>query len=153
MIKSTISRVLAGLLLVPMFAFVGATAVSPVTYAEVGDDCTTDTLDLVSGSNCAQGNGQGNNLMGVFRTVVNILLFLVGAVAVIMLVIGGLRYVTSNGDQNAVTGAKNTIMYAIIGIVVAFLAYAAVGFVTSQLQAGTSDDSKVETSAVVAPLV
>jgi TRAP-type C4-dicarboxylate transport system permease small subunit len=58
-----------------------------------------------------------------------------------MLVIGGLRYVTSNGDQNAVTGAKNTIMYAIIGIIVAFLAYAAVNFVITQLQQGTDSTS------------
>jgi hypothetical protein len=46
--------------------------------------------------------------------------------------------VTSNGDQNAVTGAKNTIMYAIIGIVVAFLAYAAVNFVIEQLGKGNT---------------
>ena len=61
-------------------------------------------------------------------------MFLVGAVAVIMLIVGGFRYVTSNGDQNSVTTAKNTIMYALIGIIVAFLAYAAVNFVTSQLE-------------------
>ena len=81
------------------------------------------------GSNC-----DNSGLTSLFRTVVNILLFLVGSLAVIMLVIGGLRYVTSNGDQNAVTSAKNTILYAIIGIVVAFLAYAAVNFVITQLQ-------------------
>jgi len=89
---------------------------------------------LTDGSKCAKGNGQGENLNNVFKTVANIMLFIVGAVAVIMLIIGGLRYVTSNGDQNAVTGAKNTILYAIIGIVVAFLAFAAVNFVTDQLQ-------------------
>ncbi len=89
---------------------------------------------LSDGSACAKGNGQGDNLNDIFKTVANILLFVVGAVAVIMLIIGGLRYVTSNGDQNAVTGAKNTIMYALIGIVVAFLAFAAVNFVTSQLE-------------------
>jgi ABC-type Fe3+ transport system permease subunit len=82
-----------------------------------------------------QADGCDNSgLTSLFRTVVNILLFLVGSLAVIMLVIGGLRYVTSNGDQNAVTSAKNTILYAIIGIVVAFLAYAAVNFVITQLQ-------------------
>jgi hypothetical protein len=96
---------------------------------------------LQNGANCAAGSGQAAKIDGdggIFKTVVNILLFIVGAVAVIMLVIGGLRYVTSNGDQNAVTGAKNTIMYAIIGIVVAFLAYAAVNFVVSQLSTGTT---------------
>ncbi len=79
------------------------------------------------------GKEINSGLTGIFSTVVNILLFLVGAVAVIMLVIGGFRYVTSNGDQNAVSGAKNTILYAIIGIVVAFMAYAAVNFIVSNL--------------------
>ena len=118
--------------LVTLFSF----AAVPVAVKAVEPQCDiTDT-----GAACAKGTGTASNLAGqggIFQTVVNILLFLVGAVAVIMLVIGGLRYVTSNGDQNAVTGAKNTIMYAIIGIIVAFLAYAAVGFVISQLQQGT----------------
>lgn len=74
--------------------------------------------------------GEGNS---IFRTITNILLFLVGAISVIMLVIGGIRYVVSGGDQQAVTNAKNTILYAIVGIVVAFLAFAAVNFVTEQL--------------------
>lgn len=50
-----------------------------------------------------------------------------------MLIIGGIRYVLSQGDQSAVTSAKNTILYAIIGIVVAMLAYGAVRFITEQL--------------------
>ncbi|PSO43827.1 hypothetical protein BRC21_02340 [Candidatus Saccharibacteria bacterium SW_7_54_9] len=70
---------------------------------------------------------------GVFETVANILLLVTGAVAVIMLIIGGFRYVVSGGDSNAVQGAKDTILYAIIGIVVAFLAFAAINFVTEQL--------------------
>ncbi len=77
---------------------------------------------------------------GVFETVANILLLVVGAVAVIMLIIGGFRYVVSGGDSTAVEGAKNTILYAIIGIVVAFLAFAAINFLTNQLteQSGVS---------------
>jgi hypothetical protein len=53
--------------------------------------------------------------------VINILLFVIGAVAVIMIIIGGIRYVTSNGDQAQVKGAKDTIMYSVIGLVVAIL--------------------------------
>lgn len=83
--------------------------------------------------NNAAGCGNGGALGNIFATVANIILFLVGAVAVIMLIIGGFRYVTSNGDANAISGAKNTILYAIIGIVVAFLAYAAVNFVVTSL--------------------
>lgn len=82
------------------------------------------------------GNGDDVSLFGengIFDRVTSIMLFLVGAVSVIMLIVGGIRYVVSGGDQNAVQGAKNTIMYAIIGIVVAFLAFAAVSFVTGNL--------------------
>ena len=66
---------------------------------------------------------------GVFENVANALLFIVGATSVVMLIVGGVRYVASTGDQNAVQGAKNTIIHSIIGIVVAFLAFAAVKWV------------------------
>lgn len=86
------------------------------------------------GADTAQGDETATDLPDVFRLIVNIILFLVGAVAVIMLVIGGFKYVVSGGDTNAVESAKNTILYAVIGIVVAFLAYAAVNFVLSGLE-------------------
>lgn len=62
-------------------------------------------------------------------SITNVLLFFVGSIAVIMIVLGGLRYVVSNGDPRAVVAAKNTIMYAIVGIVVAIVAFALVNFV------------------------
>ncbi len=73
----------------------------------------------------------------LFETVVNLLLFLVGAISVIMLIIGGIRYILSAGDQQKVTDAKNTIMYAVIGIVLAVLAWAIVNFLLSWLYTGT----------------
>jgi hypothetical protein len=62
-------------------------------------------------------------------TIVNILLFLVGTVSVLSIIIGGIFYVTSSGDSSNVTKAKNTIFYAIIGLVVSLLAYAIVNWV------------------------
>lgn len=119
---------------------VSATALADTTCTiESGNNTQVSSSNPLSdGSKCAKGSGQGENLNDIFKTVANVLLFVVGAVAVIMLIIGGLRYVTSNGDQNAVTGAKNTIMYALIGVVVAFLAFAAVNFVTAQLEAANT---------------
>ena len=61
--------------------------------------------------------------------VVNIFLYFVGAVAVIVVIWGGILYTTSSGDSSKVTTAKNTIMYAVIGLVVAIFAYAIVNFV------------------------
>src|SRR4051812_33519583 len=71
--------------------------------------------------------GTNTTLFGpdsIFTTIVNVLLYLIGAISVIMLIIGGVRYTISAGDSGNVTAAKNTIMYAIIGLVIAFLAYA-----------------------------
>lgn len=70
---------------------------------------------------------------GIFERVVNVLLFLVGAISVIMLIVGGIRYIVSAGDQNQVTSAKNTILYAIIGIIVAVLAWGIVNFLLGWL--------------------
>lgn len=80
---------------------------------------------------CTNGRA-GGTLDGFMKNIVNVLLFVIGAVAVIMIVIGGLRYVMSNGESSAITGAKNTILYAVIGLVVALLAYAIVNFVLGQ---------------------
>lgn len=120
-----------------------ALVVSRANVAQAGDaDAGTDvdlTTGIEGGSQTAAGTTQeGTTLFGdggIFSTITNILLFLVGAISVIMLVIGGIRYVVSGGDQQAVTNAKNTILYAIVGIVVAFLAFAAVQFVSNQLEA------------------
>ncbi len=78
------------------------------------------------------GGGSEKSLGESIKDVINVLLFLIGAVSVIMIIIGGIRYVLSNGDSTQITGAKNTIMYAVIGLVVALLAYAIVNFVVTQ---------------------
>lgn len=71
----------------------------------------------------------------VIANIINVLLFVVGVTAVIMLIVGGIRYITSGGSQENVTKAKNTIIYAIVGIVVAVVAYALVNFVVTRLTA------------------
>lgn len=132
----------SAVLLFSMTAGAAFPAVSAYAAAEPGGSCTGDiTGGIQGGINCAKPKDAKANLFtegGIFQTVTNILLFLVGAISVIMLIIGGIRYVISGGDQAAVTSAKNTILYAIIGIVVAFLAFAAVSFVIAQLNKGTA---------------
>jgi hypothetical protein len=82
----------------------------------------------------ACGNSCGNaSLTVTFNGVANLLIFLVGSVSVIMIIIGGLRYVISNGDQKQIESAKNTILYAVIGIVVAIASYAIVNFVATHI--------------------
>lgn len=70
---------------------------------------------------------------GVITNITNTILYIVGIIAIIMLIFGGIRYITSGGDSKKVTDAKNTILYAIIGLVVALLAFAIVNFVLNAL--------------------
>jgi hypothetical protein len=90
---------------------------------------------IQGGINAANTGETPEDPTSVIQNVIRVLLFIVGAAAVIMLIIGGIRYILSSGDQNAVASAKNTILYAIIGIIVAVLAYAAVNFVFQQVSA------------------
>jgi hypothetical protein len=93
-------------------------------------------MSVQAGVNAAHGNSQPTDLFGangIFTSITNVLLFAVGALSVVMVIVGGLRYVVSGGNSTAVTGAKNTILYAIVGILVAFLAYAAVNFLLGSL--------------------
>ena len=56
-----------------------------------------------------------------------------------MLIFGGLRYVVSGGDSKKVTDAKNTVLYAIIGLIIAILSYAIVNFVLNAIGSSTLD--------------
>ena len=100
---------------------------------------TVSALTLQEGAEAARCDGCPADLfgdMGVFKQVTNVILYIVGIVAVIMLIIGGIKYVISGGDAKKVTDAKNTVLYAIIGLIIAFLAYAIVNFVISALPTG-----------------
>ena len=121
-----VSVILASLLALPVIAF-GVTTLTA--------DSASAQLDLESGINSAKGTGAPDNVTeddGLIKKVVNLLLWAIGIVSVIMIIIGGIRYATSNGDSTQVTAAKNTIMYAVIGLVIAIFAYAIVNFVLFQ---------------------
>jgi hypothetical protein len=134
--KNIIKKSLQGLLLVPVLAL-GVSLFAPV----LGPVDTYAVGSIKDGASSAQGEGQPTNVEGeggVFKTITNVLLFIIGAISVIMLIIGGIRYVVSGGDSSAVTAAKNTILYAIVGIVVALLAYALVNFVLTSFTASST---------------
>lgn len=85
--------------------------------------------EISSGASSAQPTGSASNLQANIRNITNTLLIAVGVISVIMIIIGGIRYALSGGDENGVKGAKDTILYAVIGVVVSLLAYAIVNFV------------------------
>ncbi len=96
---------------------------------------------LREGISAARGADQPAELFGdtgVVSRVTSILLFIVGIVAVVMIVVGGFRYIISGGDASQVQAAKNTILYALVGIIIAILAYAIVNFVVGILVPGSS---------------
>ena len=112
-------------------AFALAAVFSPLLATQVSAQCNPSD-GIQGGVACSDTNNTPDTLFGqdsIFTTVVNVLLFLIGAISVIMLIIGGIRYTISGGDSGNVTAAKNTIMYALIGLVVAFLAFAIVNWV------------------------
>lgn len=87
-------------------------------------------------SQCLDDNGNpftGDSVATSIKKVINILLYIAGIIAVIYVVIGGFRYVLSNGDSGAITKAKNTVIYALIGLAVAVMAYAIVNFVLDNI--------------------
>jgi len=83
----------------------------------------------LTGSDCKDKATADNGVKGLGSTIVNILSLIVGIAAVIMIIIGGLKYVTSNGDSNSISSAKNTLLYALIGLFVAAIAQLLVHFV------------------------
>ena len=110
---------------------------------------TVSALTLQDGAEAAKCDGCPENLFGntgVFKQVTNTILYIVGIIAVIMLIIGGIKYVVSGGDSKKVTDAKNTVLYAIIGLVIAFLAFAIVNFVITALP---SSETEEQTSLVL----
>lgn len=104
----------------------GALAVIPAgsvaALDPLADVCTTDPSNQV----CQSQSDDANDLIG---TLVNTLLFIVGALSTVMIIVGGIFYATSNGDAGKVAKAKNTIMYSVVGLVVSLLAYAIVNWV------------------------
>jgi hypothetical protein len=121
-------------LFAPMIA---ATAVSTADTA----NCDSIQSSISSGVSDASGNssadtndcGQGNDvttgISGLAAKAVNIFSIVVGVVAVIMIIYGGFKYITSGGDSNNVSGAKNTLIYAIVGLIIVALAQLIVHYV------------------------
>ena len=113
---------------------------------------TTTPNPAQAGAEAARGNGMPAELVGtdgVFTKITNTVLYAVGIISVIMLILGGIRYVVSGGDAKKVTDAKNTVLYAIIGLIVAFLAFAIVNFVVNALPSDKTEENKNEDTALI----
>lgn len=128
---------LGGAALVP--ATVSAQGTPPATPAPTTPPPTNPSVTAVcqgvqlTGGNC-DVEAPGTGVSGIIKTVINLLSLVVGVVAVIMIVIGGLKYVLSSGDSGNVTSAKNTILFALVGLVIVAMAQVLVRFVLTKVK-------------------
>jgi len=122
-----------------VLALVGVTNVSAMTMQQGAEAarCSWCPTDLFAEDG------------GIFRQITNTILYIVGIIAVIMIIWGGIRYITSGGDSKKVTDAKNTILYAIIGLVIAVLSYAIVNFVMNALPTSSTEKDISEETALL----
>lgn len=84
----------------------------------------------------ALGCNENRKAGSVGVDLVNVVIGLIGVAAVVAIILGGIQYVTANGDAGKIATAKNTILYAVIGLVVAILAFAIVNFVVGETGLG-----------------
>jgi hypothetical protein len=108
------------------FGFVAVALPATAGAVNVSKDCSTLGADAQNSAICKGGDDQ---IDGVVKTIVNTLLFILGAISVVVIIIAGIMYTVSGGNSNNVTRAKDMLLYAVIGLVVAVLAYAIVNFV------------------------
>lgn len=127
----------ASILLATLFSF-GATPA--IVTAQVSDNtiqeglCTGASLKIESTGDCEDIDNDGaERISRIVTRAINTLSLIVGIVAVVMIMIGGLRYITSGGSDASVTSAKNTILYAIIGLIIVALSQVMVRFVLKQI--------------------
>lgn len=130
-----LTNVVAGFLLVVAFTFTFTTVTGAQADVSIDSNikCGSNIDGLNSGACNTNVAGSGARLEGLIRTIINIFSVIVGAVSVIMIIIGGFKYITSGGSSDGVSGAKNTILYAIVGLVIVAFAQIIVQFVLQRI--------------------
>lgn len=123
-----VSALTLTLLATPVLAPV---AVHAATFDLQGSVCNGTNADIVSDpdASCTEGEDASNEVNHTVELALNLFSAIVGIIAVVMIIVGGIKYVTSGGESSNIQTAKNTIMYAVIGLVVVALAQIIVHFV------------------------
>jgi hypothetical protein len=130
--KIVMAASLFGLLAVPLAVPAAVGAQSQIE----GGLCAGANLDVKDTSCDSATDTEAQDKVNSFiTTIINIFSVVVGVVAVIMIIIGGFKYITSGGDSGNVTGAKNTILFAVVGLIIVALAQFLVRFVLSKVTA------------------
>lgn len=128
--KKVVLNMIAAVLMV--LGLSGVATMSPA-YAKVNcaDGQPAPSGDLTQCPEWGNGSAVANNsdLMGTLTTIINVVVGVIGFVAVVMIIMGGISFATSQGDSSKVAKARNTILYGVVGLIVSLLAFAIVNFV------------------------
>ncbi len=95
------------------------------TYDPLEDVCAKSKDNPI----CKGRSDSDNKFSNIVGQIVNALLYVLGAVSVIVIIIAGILFATSSGDPALITKSKNALLYAVVGLVVAIMAYAIVNYV------------------------
>ena len=104
----------------------GVFALAPQTVLADAKSEVCRGVGATTGGGCTDTSG---SVKRIVSAIINVFSIIIGIVAVIMIMYGGFKYVTAAGDSNNITSAKNTIVYAIVGLVVAAISQFIVQFV------------------------
>lgn len=122
-----------------VFALVAFSQTTNAQTVNIGQSlCAGANMDFNAINNpgacgTAQIESSGTQLNSLVTSVISLLSWAIGVVAVFMIIVGGFKYITSGGDTAGVTAAKNTILYAIIGLVIVALAQVIVKFILGRI--------------------
>jgi uncharacterized membrane protein len=119
------------LLLAAVAVLIGAVfvAAAPHTFADTSADICHG-LQLTGQQNC----NDTTTLTSIVKRVISIMSVIVGITAVIFVLVGGFKFITSSGDSQKAASARNTIIYAVVGLVVAALAQVIVSYVLTNVK-------------------
>ena len=119
-----------------LLAFVMISRPAEAAFFDSSKDQACKGATISSGGGACDKTA-GDKLNNVIRTIINLFSVIVGIIAVVMIIVGGVKYITSGGASEKVTGAKNTILYAVIGLIVVAFAQIIVRFVLSKASKAT----------------
>ncbi|HSW85244.1 MAG TPA: pilin [Candidatus Saccharimonadales bacterium] len=113
-------------------ALVGLNLSSPISAYACGGTSGTSKDQVLNGVGETGDTCNGSGVTNTISAAVKILSIITGAAAIIMIIYSGLRYITSGGDSARISSAKNTLIYALIGLAIAVLAQLLVTFILTQ---------------------
>ncbi len=112
---------------IPLLTGLAPSAQALTIYKACNNGSADPNSDVCTAANKDQLIG------GVLKNVINTLIYIIAIISVIVIVVGGIRYVTSAGNPQHATAARETIIYAVVGLVVSIMAYAIVNFVLNHV--------------------